>query len=229
MVLLRSHHTIWSLFEKIIQKLSTSVFAIGKQINAHIRKERKELKQRFLFLLILPKRKISVSVKVRWARDRRCQHQRNHHLVPLSVSGQTGHHGVCAPLPVVMVIKQEYEAVQLNTVMDKTSNIRFAITRMLALVEAAPWNGATFNKTSKILVTIVKRNAGFLSIILIIVIMAYLKLWPIKPIVYSFLIGNRNLFTRPIIFPILSMETHHFIYDRRHHVKTFNAVTKTDH
>ena len=182
-----------------------------------------------MFLLILPKKKISVSVKVRWARDRQCQHQLNHHRVLLLVSGRTGHHGVCAQPPVVMVIKQEYEAVQLNTVMDEASNIRFAIMRMWAGVVAVPWNGATFNKTFKILVTIVKRNAGFLSIILIIVIMAYLKLWPIKPIVYSFLIGNRNLFTRPIIFPIFSLETHHFINDRRHHVKTFNAVTKMDH
>ena len=138
-------------------------------MNAPISKERKELKQRFLFLLILTKKKISVSVKVRWARDRQCQYKLNHHLVPLSVSGQTGHHGVCAQLPVVMVIKQEYEAVQLNTAMDETSNIRSAIMRMSAGVVAVPWNGATFNKTSKRRVTIVKRNAGLLSIILMIV------------------------------------------------------------
>lgn len=73
------------------------------------------------------------------------------------MSGQTGHHGVCAQPPVVMVIKQEYEAVQLNTVMDEASNIRFAIMRMWDGVVAVPWNGATFNKTFKRLVTIVKR------------------------------------------------------------------------
>ena len=123
-----------------------------------------------MFLLILPKKKISVSVKVRWARDRQCQHLLNHHLVPLSVNGQNGRHGVCAQLPVVMVIKQEYEAVQLNTAMDETSNIRFAIMRMSAGVVAVPWNGATFNKTSKRRVTIVKRNAGFLLIILYVIV-----------------------------------------------------------